>query len=477
MQLDWMENSPLGNGVIRLRKKIILSGIIGLVLLIIMGCGTTGNSKSTNSEIADEIREKAIALVELFDSSMQENGFSISEEELIAEMNSYQQLLLEKDEIIEEMTLDFLQVLEEWKKNGVQMDDMGYLYMSSYKMYEYLEALKGRDTLTSDEKYLDSIIHSLYFHSLEYQSRVEDGALSSFMFVGVHDEENEAQAAERLKEMEEIKTKSTENLLKDYDKLYVEFNQILTHSSTRQENDDKAELSETTGYFPIEESATDKNITIVLESITISESTHMQFKAAISQADMRIENIGYLLENIELYHNGIPVPRISGGSGYADNLEGNWTFIFDAIAEPKGKYKVLVHNVYATKKDELIKFNIGATIPILDSSVTLEKVIPGDDSGTVFAVFEILNQAYTSDKNFEGPREVKLIYNDQVFEQSRLRIGTNQGNITEKEMKATFNLGHYKNAILEADESDVEVKFEEIMLLETGKWVFEFEIE
>ncbi len=57
-----MPNSPLGNGVISLRKKIILSGIIGLVLLIIMGCGTTGNSQSTNSEIADEIREKAVAL-------------------------------------------------------------------------------------------------------------------------------------------------------------------------------------------------------------------------------------------------------------------------------------------------------------------------------------------------------------------------------------------------------------------------------
>jgi len=227
-----MDMQVIKRGWVNMLRSKCLACYIFLLVVFMVGCGTDGNSESNKTAITEEIKVKAVELVELIESSMKKDGVTISEEEFVAEMSSYQQLLLDKGEITEEMRQEFMQSFEEEKENGNLTEAMKHSYILSYRFYSYLQTLDDIGILTSDEKRLDSLIHSMWFHSLEYQSRVTGKGYNIAFFVG-EDQEKKEQADEKLKEIEEIKAKSTEDLLEDYDNLFEEFKKVLTHSEIK----------------------------------------------------------------------------------------------------------------------------------------------------------------------------------------------------------------------------------------------------
>jgi len=233
------------------------------------------------------------------------------------------------------------------------------------------------------------------------------------------------------------------------------------------------------GHFPIGESAVNQNISLTLDSIIFTEeNTQVMYRAARSQGDIQIESIGFMREDMTLHRNGVEVARVFGGSGTADDQEIQWKANFASIPDPRGQYKLVVHSVMTLRKLENAKVKIGETIRLLDSMITLKQIIPDDDSNGIVAVFDVLNGAYPSEIKFESPHEIRLMYNDQVFEQKRVRIGSVGGTINEKEMKITFNVDSSKqNDILTANDNDIEISFNSVMLLESGNWVLEFEVE
>lgn len=203
--------------MLRRNKWISYVSLLAVLVMLAVGC----SSKNSNLNISDEVRDKALDLVEQIDVSMNDQGISISNQDFLTEIIEYQQLMIDKGEYTKENGEQMIDFVKQMIETDSLTKDMKQEILISNKLYSYSQVLEDIEKLSLDEKKLDDIIYSLYFHAIEINSREKSGTSYSFGFVG-GDEEEKNKAKARLEELENIKDKETKVLVEDYKKLYKE---------------------------------------------------------------------------------------------------------------------------------------------------------------------------------------------------------------------------------------------------------------